>query len=104
MRVYLFVLLISALVTYLVTPMVRVLARRVGAMTPVRDRDVHTIPTPRLGGLAMYGGFALSIILASQMPFLEGVFTDSEAAWGSSLAPVWGGCWGWPRAIGVSTR
>ena len=25
-------------------------------MTAVRDRDVHAIPTPRLGGMAMFGG------------------------------------------------
>jgi len=86
MRVYLFVLVISALITYLVTPMVQVIARGVGAMAPVRDRDIHTVPTPRLGGLAMYAGFALAIVLASQMPFLEGVFFDSGAAWGIVVA------------------
>ena len=86
MRVYLFVLVVSALVTYLVTPAVRVLAQRVGAMTPVRERDVHTTPTPRLGGLAMYGGFALAIILASQTPFLQPVFADSSAVWGIVVA------------------
>src|SRR5690625_984276 len=86
MRVYLFVLLISALATYLITPIVQALARRVGAMTPVRERDVHTVPTPRLGGLAMYGGFALAIALGSRMPFLSGVFAESGAAWGIVVA------------------
>lgn len=86
MRVYLFIVILAAVVTYLVTPSVRLLAQRVGAITPVRERDVHTIPTPRMGGLAMFGGFAIAIIFAANMPFLEGVFTQSGAAWGILIA------------------
>ena len=58
MRAYLLCLSVAAAVTYLLTPAVRRLAVRVHAMTPVRDRDVHAIPTPRLGGVAMLFGFA----------------------------------------------
>ena len=56
MREYLLVLLVAASVTYLLTPVARRVAVRLGAMAEPRDRDVHAIPTPRLGGLAMYGG------------------------------------------------
>ena len=56
MRAYLLCLSVAAAVTYLLTPAVRRLAVRVHAMTPVRDRDVHAIPTPRLGGVAMLVG------------------------------------------------
>ena len=48
MREYLFVLLVAAVVTYVLTPLVRTLAVRFGALTAVRDRDVHAVPTPRL--------------------------------------------------------
>lgn len=63
-------LVVAAAVTYLLTPVARRLALRWGALTTVRDRDVHAIPTPRLGGLAMAGGFAAAMLVATQMPFL----------------------------------
>lgn len=81
MRIYLFLLLVAAAVTYLVTPAVRLLARRAGAMTAVRDRDVHDAVTPRLGGLAMLAGIVVAMLIASNVPFLEGLFRDSRQAW-----------------------
>ena len=82
MRVYLFVLLIAAAVTYVLTPVARWVALRTGAITALRDRDVHAVPTPRLGGLAMLGGLAVAMAVASQIPFLRGVFEDTGRAWG----------------------
>ncbi|MED7926960.1 MraY family glycosyltransferase [Nonomuraea sp. LP-02] len=67
MREYLFMALIAAAVTYLLVPLVRRFAIRIGAMPEVRDRDVHTTPTPRLGGLAMYGGLVAGLLVASQL-------------------------------------
>ena len=81
MRIYLFLLLLAAAVAYLVTPAVRLLARRAGAMTAVRDRDVHDAVTPRLGGLAMLAGVACALLVASNIPFLEGLFRDSRQPW-----------------------
>jgi len=73
-RVYLLVMLVAAVVTFLTTPLARWVALRSGAITAVRDRDVHTIPTPRLGGLAMLLGLVVATTFASQVPFLAGVF------------------------------
>lgn len=70
MREYLLTALVAAAVTYLLTPVARRIALRWGAMTPVRDRDVHAIPTPRLGGIAMMGGFAAALLVANSLPFL----------------------------------
>ncbi|MBI9116137.1 MraY family glycosyltransferase [Sanguibacter suaedae] len=81
MRVYLLVMLISAATTFLLTPFARWLAIRLGAVTAVRARDVHTIPTPRLGGVAMLLGMVMAVAFASQMPFLSGVFAASDDAW-----------------------
>ncbi|MBX9243945.1 undecaprenyl/decaprenyl-phosphate alpha-N-acetylglucosaminyl 1-phosphate transferase [Actinotalea ferrariae] len=81
MRVYLLVMLVAAAVTFLTTPLARWLALRSGAITAVRDRDVHATPTPRMGGVAMLLGMAVAMVLASRMPFLEGVFTGSNQAW-----------------------
>ncbi|WP_182111654.1 MULTISPECIES: MraY family glycosyltransferase [unclassified Actinotalea] len=81
MRVYLLVMLVAAAVTYLTTPLARWVALRSGAITAVRDRDVHATPTPRMGGLAMLLGMAVALLLASRMPFLARVFEDSHQAW-----------------------
>jgi UDP-GlcNAc:undecaprenyl-phosphate GlcNAc-1-phosphate transferase len=81
-RVYLLVLLVAAAVTYLLTPVARWIALRTGAITALRERDVHAVPTPRLGGVAMLGGLAVAMAVASQIPFLQGVFEDTRRAWG----------------------
>ncbi|HET9944640.1 MAG TPA: MraY family glycosyltransferase [Actinomycetes bacterium] len=70
MREYLLTAVVSAAVTYLLTPVARRIALRWGAMTQVRDRDVHAIPTPRLGGVAMMGGFTAALVVANNLPFL----------------------------------
>jgi len=87
-RIYLFLLLLAAAVAYLVTPAVRLLARRAGAMTAVRDRDVHDAVTPRLGGLAMLAAVLCAMLVASNVPFLEGLFRDSRQPWAILAAAV----------------
>lgn len=81
MRIYLLVMAIAAAVTFLVIPAVRVLARRVNAVTPLRERDVHRVPTPRLGGVGMMAGFAVALLVASRTEFLGEVFEASNQAW-----------------------
>ncbi len=81
MRVYLLLALVAAAGTYLATPLARRLAVRTGAITALRSRDVHLVPIPRLGGLAMLAGMALALLLASRMPFLEVTFA-SGTMWG----------------------
>jgi UDP-GlcNAc:undecaprenyl-phosphate GlcNAc-1-phosphate transferase len=86
MRVYALVLVIAATVAYLMTPLARWCALRWGAITAVRDRDVHAIPTPRLGGMAMFAGMAVAIVMASRLPFLAGVYDNTRA-----LVGIFGG-------------
>ncbi len=78
MREYLLVLCVAAAVTYLVTPLARRFAIRIGALAEPRDRDVHSIPTPYLGGLAMYAGVCAAFLVAHQLPALSRVFTYSD--------------------------
>lgn len=87
MRIYVYVFLIAAAVTYLTTPFVRRMARRIGAITPVRDRDVHVVPIPRLGGLAMFLGFAAALLVASRTEFLGRLFVGGEP-WGVLLGAL----------------
>jgi UDP-GlcNAc:undecaprenyl-phosphate GlcNAc-1-phosphate transferase len=92
-RVYLLLMLVAAAGAYLTTPVARRIAIKVGAITALRDRDVHTEPIPRLGGLAMLAGMAVALVLASRMPFLGAAF-GSPTAWailgGAALVTVLG--------------
>jgi UDP-GlcNAc:undecaprenyl-phosphate/decaprenyl-phosphate GlcNAc-1-phosphate transferase len=78
MREYLFVLIIAAVVTYLLTPLVRRGAIAVNAQHAPRARDVHTAPTPLLGGLAMYGGLVAALLVADRLTYLQGAFASSR--------------------------
>lgn len=78
MREYLLCIVAAAAVTYLLTPMVRKLAIKAGAMAEVRDRDVHDEPIPRWGGLAMFAGVLVGFLLASQLPLMSSVFEQSR--------------------------
>jgi UDP-GlcNAc:undecaprenyl-phosphate GlcNAc-1-phosphate transferase len=83
---YLLTLLVTAVVTYLLTPLVRRAAIAGRAMQPPRDRDVHTVPVPRLGGLAMYGGLAVGLMVADQLNPLRTVLVGDRMASGLLLA------------------
>ena len=81
MREYLLVFLAAAVVSYLLCVFARELAMRWGAVAQVRDRDVHAIPIPYFGGVAMLGGLGAGLLVAYQLPFLGGsqphVFHDA---------------------------
>ena len=83
MREYALVFSVAAAVTYLLAVVSRVIAVRVGAMAGVRDRDVHAVPIPYLGGVAMLGGLGAGYLVARHLPFLslseQAVFDDARA-------------------------
>jgi UDP-GlcNAc:undecaprenyl-phosphate GlcNAc-1-phosphate transferase len=76
-REYILVGLISATLTFLLTGLVRRFAIRAGAIANPRARDVHVIPIPRMGGLAMYLGVAGGMAMAHQLPVLRRAFEYS---------------------------
>ena len=61
MVAYLVVFLVAAGTTFALTPLVRRLAIRFGAIDEPSDRKLHTVPTPTMGGLAMWAGFLVAI-------------------------------------------
>ena len=71
MREYLTVFLVAAVITYLLGVVAREIALRTGAVAKVRDRDVHAIPIPYFGGVAMLGGLGAGFVVARQLPFLS---------------------------------
>jgi UDP-GlcNAc:undecaprenyl-phosphate GlcNAc-1-phosphate transferase len=81
-REYLTVFLVAAAVTYLLGVLAREVALRTGAVARVRDRDVHAVPIPYFGGVAMLGGLVAAYLVAARLPFLslssnEQVFRDA---------------------------
>ncbi len=54
---YAFLIVCAAGVAYFITPLVRWIAIRVGALDQPNERKVHTQPTPRLGGVAIFVAF-----------------------------------------------
>jgi UDP-GlcNAc:undecaprenyl-phosphate GlcNAc-1-phosphate transferase len=75
---YLLVFVVAAAMTYAATPFVRWLAVATGAITAVRDRDVHAVPTPRLGGVAILIGFIAALLVASRLPYLSQILQGGE--------------------------
>lgn len=57
-------LVIAFLIAYVATPVVKDLAFKVGAVdVPKDNRRMHKHPIPRMGGLAIFLGFLLSVII-----------------------------------------
>ncbi len=86
MREYVLALLLAAAVTYLLTPLVRRGAIATGAMHAARTRDVHVVPTPLLGGLALYGGLAAGLLVADQLTYLREAFPSPRTVPGLLMA------------------
>ncbi|NYE42997.1 UDP-GlcNAc:undecaprenyl-phosphate GlcNAc-1-phosphate transferase [Streptomyces fulvorobeus] len=91
MRDYLLTLCVTAAVTYLLTGPVRKFAIAIGAMPAIRARDVHREPTPRLGGIAMFGGLCAGLIVAAHLNNLTDVFelSNEPRALLSGAALIW---------------
>ncbi len=71
MREYLAVFLVAVTVTYLLAVLAREVALRFDAVASVRDRDVHDVPIPYFGGVAMYGGLVAAYLVGRNLPFLS---------------------------------
>ncbi|MGG2458725.1 MraY family glycosyltransferase [Streptomyces sp. RGM 3693] len=89
-REYLLTLCVTAAVTYLLTGPVRKFAIAAGAVPEIRARDVHREPTPRLGGIAMFGGLCAGLLVAAHLTNLKSVFeTNEPRALLSGAALIW---------------
>ncbi len=82
---YLLVLLATVGTTVAVTPLVRRLAIRLGAVVAPDALRVHKRPTPTLGGVAMYIGFLAGLTTATQVPQFDPVFRDTSEPLGIVL-------------------
>jgi UDP-GlcNAc:undecaprenyl-phosphate/decaprenyl-phosphate GlcNAc-1-phosphate transferase len=66
---YLIIFLVAAGTTFVLTPLVRRLAIRFGAIDEPSERKIHTRPTPTMGGLALWGGFIVAMAASRFLPF-----------------------------------
>lgn len=61
---FLVIAAVAAVVTAAASVAVLQLSRRLRLTPKLRERDVHTVPTPRLGGVAMYFGILAATLVA----------------------------------------
>ncbi|MEF2978222.1 MraY family glycosyltransferase [Subtercola sp. YIM 133946] len=76
MRFYLLIGAISAIVTFGLAIVVYRLSMKYRLYPKIRERDVHTRPTPRLGGVAMFLGIVIATGIASQISWFSLVFMN----------------------------
>ncbi|MDO9589985.1 MAG: MraY family glycosyltransferase [Microcella sp.] len=76
MTFYLLVALIAGLVSFAASWAVLRLGHRFKLYPGIRERDVHTTPTPRLGGIAIVLGIVVALAIASQISWFNLVFSD----------------------------
>lgn len=75
------VALVAAVATAVVSAILLRLSRRFQLTPDIRARDVHTTPTPRLGGIAMFVGIVLAFAIASTQDSLSRAFLSPQTVW-----------------------
>jgi len=79
---YALVACVGAAGSFLLTPLARRVAIAWGAVARPRDRDVHAVAIPRMGGVALLLGFAMALFVAARLPALSGAFANGpEMSW-----------------------
>ena len=73
---YILVVGISAMVTFALAFVILKLSHRYRLYPKIRERDMHSRPTPRLGGIAMFFGVLTAFAVASQLDALSIVFSE----------------------------
>jgi UDP-GlcNAc:undecaprenyl-phosphate GlcNAc-1-phosphate transferase len=85
---YAAVFAVAALTTFALTPVVRRLAIRFGAVVKPDERRVHEVPTPTLGGGAMLIGFLVGMLVAWRLDAFSPAFEGTTEPVGIVLAAV----------------
>lgn len=73
---YLVIGAIAAVVTFVTTPLVGRVARRLGWVVEPDSRRVHTVSTPDVGGIAMFIGFVVAFGAARLMDTFDPLFAN----------------------------
>ncbi|MFD2758519.1 MraY family glycosyltransferase [Gulosibacter faecalis] len=82
MLFYARVIIIAAVLAFFASWLIYRLAMRFRWYPSIRERDVHTTPKPRLGGIAMYFALLITLAIASQISWFQLVFANPTRVWG----------------------
>lgn len=82
---YLIIGACAMLVTFVTTPLVRAFARARNWVAVPGERKVHTVPTPDVGGIAMFAGVVVALALAWRMDRFGGLFEGNSELLGVLL-------------------
>ena len=85
---YLIVGACATTVTFLATPVVRGVARAKNWVAMPSDRKVHTVPTPDIGGVAMFAGVFCALLLAWRMDRFSPLFDGNSELMGVLLGAI----------------
>jgi len=86
---YIAALVIAAVATFLATPLVIRFASHLGMVDEIGERRMHDVPKPRIGGLAVFFGFAFALftVLGIALTHVQGFFpVDPHATAAEQLA------------------
>lgn len=78
MKQYVFVVIFTAALTLCLAWAVWQLSLRFKLYPGIRERDVHSTPTPRLGGIAMFIAIVAAIAVSAAHPFFEIFWVDAR--------------------------
>lgn len=85
---YVFVFLTGFAVTYLLTPLVRRLAAGLGLVDQPVARSIHSVPTPRGGGIAVFLGFHAACCACFLLPWIPFDRNLTMSWWLNSFLPA----------------
>ena len=85
---YLFIGAVAGIVTFIATPLTVRLALRRGWVVAPDERRVHQVPTPDVGGIAMFLGFVVALALAWRMGRFSPIFNNNSEPMGVLLAAL----------------
>ena len=79
---YLIFFLSAAVVSYAVTPLVKLLAKRANILDAPSERKIHKKPVPLLGGVSIFVAFNLALLLAFVLgdEFIQSFFIENWRA------------------------
>ena len=83
---YLLIGLVAAVATFVCTPVVGRLARMRGWVVEPDERRIHLVPTPDVGGIAMYAGLVIAMGAARLDDHFDTIFARNDEPRGVLLA------------------
>lgn len=88
MKHYVFVFILTAALTFVLTWLVWRVGMRYKLYPAIRERDVHKTPTPRLGGVAMFLGVLCAFALSTVVPYFQIFWQKPAQNWSILIATL----------------